>query len=180
MSSSELSSPLSSLPSDDGEIPELLLDKPDGSAVIASDDEPATPVSTASSTIKRKREESPPHEEVLADNPDIAVSLWRVHRVTNALSFGSRILAEITLLTYFAIPQFIVMFRSRFSEVFPPKLVNLGPQDIERGVVDSVPSPQVEGLLCALLALVLNRKKPIESVIPFCTYQLRTWKFLRL
>jgi len=59
------------------------------------------------------------------------------------------------------------MFRSRFSDVFPPKLANFGPQDIERGVVDSVPSPQVEGLLCALLALVLNRKKPIESVIPF-------------
>ena len=92
MSSSELSSPLSSLPSDDGEIPELLLDVPDGAAAIASDDEPATPASTASSAIKRKREESPPHEEVLADNPDIAVSLWRVGHVPNALSFRSRIL----------------------------------------------------------------------------------------
>jgi hypothetical protein len=167
MSSSELSSPLSSLPSDDEEIPELLLDMVHGAAAVASDDEPATPASTASSAIKRKREESPLHEEVLADNPDIAVSLWRVHHVLNALSFGSHILAETALLTYFAILQFIVMFRSRFSEVFPPKLANFGPQDIEHGVVDSVPSPQVEGLLCALLALVLNRKKPIESVIPF-------------
>ena len=60
--------------------------------------------------------------------------------------------------------QFLVMFRSRFGEVFPPKLAGFGPQDIERGVVEPVPSPQVEGLLCALLALVLNRKKPIESV----------------
>lgn len=56
------------------------------------------------------------------------------------------------------------MFRSRFTDAFPPKLVNFGPQDIERGVVDAVPSPQVEALLCALLALVLNRKKPIEYV----------------
>jgi hypothetical protein len=95
MSSSELSSPLSSVPSDDGEIPDLLLlDRPDGAAAMASDDELASPASTASSAIKRKREESPVHEEVLADNSDIAVSLWRVHHVPNALSFGSRILAE--------------------------------------------------------------------------------------
>ncbi|WPH00692.1 Hypothetical protein R9X50_00352200 [Acrodontium crateriforme] len=76
-----------------------------------------------------KRTPSPPHEDVLADNPDIA---------------------------------FIVMFRSRFTEAFSTKLSNFGPQDIERGVVDSVPSPQVENLLCALLGLVLNRKKPVE------------------
>ncbi|KAF1809277.1 hypothetical protein P152DRAFT_461696 [Eremomyces bilateralis CBS 781.70] len=78
---------------------------------------------------KRKRPASPPHEEVLADNPDIA---------------------------------FLVMFRNRFSEAFPAKTAHLGPQDIERGVVDSYPSPQVENLLCALLGLVLNRKKLIE------------------
>ncbi|KAF2208515.1 hypothetical protein CERZMDRAFT_114500 [Cercospora zeae-maydis SCOH1-5] len=76
-----------------------------------------------------KREPSPPHEEVLADNPDIA---------------------------------FIVMFRSRFNEAFPGKCPQLGPQDIERGVVDSVPSPEIQHLLCALLGLVLNRKKPVE------------------
>jgi hypothetical protein len=56
------------------------------------------------------------------------------------------------------------MFRARFSEAFPPKLINFGPQDIEKGVVDALPSPQVEGLLCALLGLVLNRKKPVEYV----------------
>ncbi|USW51334.1 Putative WHIM1 domain-containing protein [Septoria linicola] len=76
-----------------------------------------------------KREPSPPHEEVLADNPDIA---------------------------------FLVMFRSRFTECFPGKCPQLGPQDIERGVVDTVPSPEVQHLLCALLGLVLNRKKPVE------------------
>lgn len=59
------------------------------------------------------------------------------------------------------------MFRSRFSEAFSSKLGHFGPQDIERGVMDPVPSPQVETLLCALLALVLNRKKPIEYVKDF-------------
>ncbi|KAF2404717.1 hypothetical protein EJ06DRAFT_487694 [Trichodelitschia bisporula] len=57
---------------------------------------------------------------------------------------------------------FIVMFRSRFSEVFSTKLIQFGPQDIERGVAGQLPSPQVEALLCALLGLVLNRKKPVE------------------
>ena len=56
------------------------------------------------------------------------------------------------------------MFRSRFNDAFPGKLSHFGPQDIESGVVDTVPSPQIESLLCALLALVLNRKKPVEYV----------------
>jgi hypothetical protein len=54
------------------------------------------------------------------------------------------------------------MFRARFDDAFPSKLAQFGPQDIERGVVDSTPSSQIEQLLCALLSLVLNRKKPIE------------------
>nr|POE65278.1 hypothetical protein CFP56_34945 [Quercus suber] len=83
----------------------------------------------AASPPRPKRAPSPPHDEVLADNPDIA---------------------------------FIVMFRSRFSEVFSSKLAHFGPQDIERGVADTLPTPQAENLLCALLALVLNRKKPVE------------------
>lgn len=58
--------------------------------------------------------------------------------------------------------QFIVMFRSRFNECFPGKCPQFGPQDIERGVVNSIPSPEVQNLLCALLGLVLNRKKPVE------------------
>lgn len=54
------------------------------------------------------------------------------------------------------------MFRSRFNEVFPKSLPQYGPQDIEKGVVDSVPGEHVERLLCALLGLVLNRKKDVE------------------
>ncbi|CUS10957.1 unnamed protein product [Tuber aestivum] len=56
---------------------------------------------------------------------------------------------------------FIVMFRSRFSDAFKG-VPNLGCQDIERGIVDSTPSEQIEQLLCKLLSLVLNRKKPVE------------------
>lgn len=58
--------------------------------------------------------------------------------------------------------QLLVMFRSRFNDVMPSKLPNLGPQDIERGVCELQPSPEVSQLLCTLLALVLNRKKPVE------------------
>lgn len=63
-------------------------------------------------------------------------------------------------------PQFIVMFRSRFSEHFPTKLAHIGPQDLERGVQADIPTREVEGTLCALLGLVLNRKKPVEYVHP--------------
>ncbi|KAL6713154.1 hypothetical protein ACLMJK_009275 [Lecanora helva] len=81
-------------------------------------------------TVKRKRPPSPPHEYVIADNPDIA---------------------------------FICMFRSRFSDAFPKSLPHYGPQDIENGIVGPVPGENVERLLCALLGLVLNRKKDIEK-----------------
>lgn len=60
------------------------------------------------------------------------------------------------------VAQFIVMFRSRFNDVFPKSLPQYGPQDIEKGVMDAVPGEQVERLLCALLGLVLNRKKDVE------------------
>lgn len=56
---------------------------------------------------------------------------------------------------------FLVMFRSRFHDAFKG-VPNFGPQDIERGVVDTKPSDQVEALLCRLLGLCLNRKKPVE------------------
>ena len=58
--------------------------------------------------------------------------------------------------------QFLCMFRSRFNDAFPKSLPHSGPQDIERGVLDPIPGDQVERLLCALLGLVLNRKKDIE------------------
>ena len=54
------------------------------------------------------------------------------------------------------------MFRARFTEAFSKSLCHYGPQDIERGVIDALPSEQVENLLCALLSLVLNRKKHVE------------------
>ncbi len=54
------------------------------------------------------------------------------------------------------------MFRSRFHNLFPKSLPHYGPQDIERGVAEAVPGEYIEKLLCALLGLVLNRKKDIE------------------
>ncbi|KAK7534352.1 uncharacterized protein J3D65DRAFT_633186 [Phyllosticta citribraziliensis] len=134
MSDSELSSVLSSPPPSDEEPQpavgplDKFLKKPNGKkrkkGAVADAQPPTSP------PTQRKRAPSPPHEETMADNPDIA---------------------------------FIVMFRSRFNDVFPPKCPQLGPQDIERGISDPVPSPQVESLLCALLGLVLNRKKPVEK-----------------
>lgn len=59
---------------------------------------------------------------------------------------------------------FLVMFRSRFSDAFPKSLPHYGPQDIERGIVGDVPDENVERYLCALLSLVLNRKKDVEYV----------------
>lgn len=57
------------------------------------------------------------------------------------------------------------MFRSRFNDAFPRGASTVGPQDIELGVAEGAPSADVEGLLCGLLGLVLNRKKPVESVL---------------
>jgi hypothetical protein len=59
---------------------------------------------------------------------------------------------------------FLIMFRSRFSDAFPKSLPHYGPQDIERGVTGDLPDEQVERYLCALLGLVLNRKKDVEYV----------------
>lgn len=58
------------------------------------------------------------------------------------------------------------MFRSRFSDVFPKSLPHYGPQDIEQGVQDIIPGEYVEKLLCALIGLVLNRKKDVEYGFP--------------
>jgi hypothetical protein len=54
------------------------------------------------------------------------------------------------------------MFRARFAEAFPKSLANFGPQELERGVVDTVPGEHVEHFLCALLGLLLNRKQDIK------------------
>jgi hypothetical protein len=71
--------------------------------------------------------------------------------------------------------QFIVMFRSRFTEAFPKSLPNFGPQELERDVVDGVPGEGVEHLLCAILGLLLNRKQDVKYVplhIPACAMRL--------
>lgn len=113
----------------------------------------------AASPPRPKRAPSPPHEDVFADNPDIAVCTRRVQARTLRASRRCK-----TLLIQLPATQFIVMFRSRFNDALPSKLPHYGPQDIETGVMDGPPSPQVQQLLCALLALVLNRKKPVEYV----------------
>ncbi|CAG8919208.1 unnamed protein product [Penicillium salamii] len=117
-SDSELSS-LSSAPPTDDEA-NMATEEPAGIAKYFKKE---------SETPPPKREPSPPHEYVLADNPDIA---------------------------------FIVMFRARFHDVFPGTVPHYGPQDIEKGVEESPPDEGIERLLCALLGLVLNRKKEVE------------------
>jgi hypothetical protein len=65
------SSPLSSPPSSPGEMPEFFERLPSPLS-LPSDDSPEPP--SVMQSKSKKREPSPPHEEVLADNPDIAVS----------------------------------------------------------------------------------------------------------
>ncbi|KAI0481148.1 hypothetical protein GGR56DRAFT_306551 [Xylariaceae sp. FL0804] len=57
---------------------------------------------------------------------------------------------------------FLVMFRSRFNDVFPKSLANFGPQELERGVTESLPGDRVEQFLCAVLGLLLNRKQDVK------------------
>lgn len=56
------------------------------------------------------------------------------------------------------------MFRSRFTEAFPKNCPHFGPQELETDIVDSPPGDRAEGLLCALLGLLLNRKQDVKSV----------------
>jgi len=60
--------------------------------------------------------------------------------------------------------QFIVMFRSRFTEAFPKSCPHFGPQELETDIVDNPPGDRAEALLCALLGLLLNRKQDVKSV----------------
>lgn len=46
--------------------------------------------------------------------------------------------------------------------MFPKGVPHYGPQDIEKGIEESPPGEYIERLLCALLGLVLNRKKEVE------------------
>ncbi|EEH36108.2 hypothetical protein PAAG_00431 [Paracoccidioides lutzii Pb01] len=126
MSDSDSSS-LSSAPSTDDETVAASINRSIGlEKYFKPQEKPAKPASPP----PPKRAPSPPHEYVLADNPDIA---------------------------------FIVMFRSRFSDVFPKSLPHYGPQDIENGVTDTVPGDHIERLLCSLIGLCLNRKKDVDK-----------------
>ncbi|KAH6610317.1 hypothetical protein Trco_000337 [Trichoderma cornu-damae] len=134
--SSDLSSlsSLSPIPSDD-ELDDLSDDAPTGTKAgilkffpkLSDRPPPKEP-----SPPPRKRSPSPPHEYVLADNPDIAL-------------------------------QFLVMFRSRFSDAFPKSLAHFGPQELERDVVEPIPGDRAEHFLCAVLGLLLNRKQDVKA-----------------
>ncbi len=63
------------------------------------------------------------------------------------------------------------MFASRFYECLPKTLHSFGPQDLELAAVETIPGDLLESLLCTLLSLVLNRKKPVEYVFFF----FRAW-----
>ncbi|KYK57846.1 hypothetical protein DCS_04859 [Drechmeria coniospora] len=96
----------------------------------------------------RKRSPSPPHDYILADNPDVA------RHVTGA--------PDANVDTSLVGVQFIVMFRSRFSDAFPKSLAHFGPQELERDINEPIPGDRVEHFLCALLGLLLNRKQDVK------------------
>ncbi len=127
----------------------------------------------------RKRSPSPPHEYVLADNPDIAVrvglhflpSFVCMRRVGRGLSrrplSATRNLARqrherVPVADAPLFLQFIVMFRNRFNDAFPKSLAHFGPQELERDIVESIPGDRVEHFLCAVLGLLLNRKQDVK------------------
>jgi hypothetical protein len=67
------------------------------------------------------------------------------------------------------------MFRSRFTEAFPKNCPHFGPQELETDIVDSPPGDRAEGLLCALLGLLLNRKQDVKSVTSYTTKSCATF-----
>lgn len=85
-------------------------------------------------------------------------------RVQESFSHKKTRTSHLQTMANVELSQFIVMFRSRFTEAFPKSLFNFGPQELERDVVDTVPGEGVEHLLCALLGLLLNRKQDVKCV----------------
>lgn len=159
---SELSSPLSTDEEIDAPISRSTLD-------FYLKGKNGTSAASSSPPARKKRSPSPPHEYVLADNPDIAVSAmisFSYIPSCHTRQFEKRHSDQRDT-------QFICMFRSRFSDAFPKSLPHYGPQDIENGVLEPIAGEQVDRLLCALLGLVLNRKKDIECV-PLNVYY--TWQ----
>lgn len=83
------SSDLSSVPSDVEE--ELQLTKKDGILKFFSKVPKRTTKPVEEEEKPRvKREPSPPHEYVLADNPDIAVRIWTLSRLVNLYTQKTR------------------------------------------------------------------------------------------
>lgn len=108
----------------------------------------------------RKREPSPPHEYVFADNPDIAVRRPCSFRALSSSDASCRVHDVIrTVLTHL---EFIVMFRSRFDEAFPRSSPSFGPQELEYDITEPTPGSRAEGFLCAVLGLLLNRKQDVK------------------
>lgn len=87
--SADESSELSSVPSEDES--NLQLKKKDGILKFFSK-APKAP-SKASSPLLPRRQPSPPHEYVLADNPDIAVSICPYCRVVKEFTRSKRVLS---------------------------------------------------------------------------------------
>lgn len=157
---SDDSSELSSVPSDAES--DLELTKKDGILKFFSKIPKGAASKREPSPPPRKRSPSPPHEYVLADNPDIAVSLEPIFPALSRLYTRTNRVFIPCVQTNTKSWQFIVMFRSRFTEAFPKSLSHFGPQELERDIVDTVPGELSEHLLCALLGLLLNRKQDVK------------------
>ena len=160
------SSDLSSAPSDDEM--DLQLKKKDGilkffAKVPKSEKVPRVEISPPP---RRQREPSPEHEYTLADNPDIAVRIsdFINARVVQLYTSQTRGVLVAHMANKNIWYQFIVMFRSRFTESFPKSCPHFGPQELETDIVDNPPGDRAEGMLCALLGLLLNRKQDVKSV----------------
>jgi hypothetical protein len=88
--SDDESSELSSVPSDD-EL-ELKLTKKDGILkYFSADTKPSEEPAVEDSPPRPEREPSPPHEYVLADNPDIAVCVQLHSRVLDGSTRAKRV-----------------------------------------------------------------------------------------
>jgi hypothetical protein len=87
--SSDESSELSSVPSEDDT--SLQLTKKDGILKFFSKASPPAPSKVEASPPRAKREPSPPHEYVLADNPDIAVRIYIYRRVLDSFTRTKRV-----------------------------------------------------------------------------------------
>lgn len=112
----------------------------------------------------RKREPSPPHEYVFADNPDIAVSVKSILS-RQFLSYDAKLRGSHRPTSAHTLWQFLVFFRKRFDSVLPKSLPHFGPIELEQDIVQNPPGERVELFLCAVLGLLLNRKQDVKYVV---------------